>query len=95
MLKNIEKAKEKGIEINQSHLRPELYGFDIPAEILKGLKLPGPGEKARAGSRARSMNKTFTSQGKNTNRNSDNRSALNNSAFEAYNSGQINLDGLG
>ena len=94
MLKNIEKVKQKGIEINPNHLKPELYSYDIPAYILKALKLPRPGEKMiRPGSRARSTANT-KSVGRQSQRD-DNASAMGNSAFDAYNSGQINLDGLG
>ena len=86
MLKNIEKLKEKGIEINQNHLKPELYSYEIPGYILKGLKLLRPGEKLRSPSKARTMARSST-MGKATNRTTENNSAVNTSAFDAYNSG--------
>jgi hypothetical protein len=46
MLKNIEKSKEKGLEIVPHFLKPDLYSFQIPSHILKGLNLLAPGEKA-------------------------------------------------
>lgn len=54
MLKNIEKNKEKGIWINPEYLKPELYSFQIPNSIVKGLGLKAPGDqssKGRGGSR--------------------------------------------
>ena len=45
MLKNIEKPKEKGLAIRPEFLKPDLYSFQIPPHILKGLGLLAPGEK--------------------------------------------------
>ena len=94
MLKNIEKNQARGIEINQSYLKPELYSYDIPSYILKRLKLPRPGEKpSRPPTKSRGR---FSTQGRATTTNrTENNSQVNNSAYDAYNSGQINLDGLG
>ena len=62
MLKNIEKAQNKGVEINPQFLKPELYSFQIPPPIMKGLGLLAPGErrhhnvsKKRSNSRATSV----------------------------------------
>ena len=53
MLKNIEKMRQKELDINPEFLKPELYSYNIPRHILKGLGLMAPGEKPRrAGSRA-------------------------------------------
>ena len=55
MLKNIERLRERELDINPNHLKPELYSYGIPASILKGLNLLRPGEKrSRLSSRARS-----------------------------------------
>ena len=99
MLKNIEKMRQKELDINPEFLKPELYSYNIPRHILKGLGLMAPGEKPRrAGSRASKRLNT-----------SDNRSRQGNvsqisavkgmgnvqmmdPAFEAYNTnGAINL----
>ena len=49
MLKNIEKVKEKGLTVNPEFLKPDLYSFQIPAHILRGLGLIDPREKSRRG----------------------------------------------
>jgi hypothetical protein len=46
MLKNIEKMRAKGLTIKKEWLQPELYAFQIPPAILKGLGLRNIGEKA-------------------------------------------------
>ena len=53
MLKNIEKHKEKGLSINTDYMMPDLYSFQIPAHIIRGLGLKVPGDNAskRGGSR--------------------------------------------
>lgn len=43
MLKNIEKMRQKEVDINPDFLKPELYSFQIPPHILKGLNLLAPG----------------------------------------------------
>lgn len=45
MLKNIEKMRHKEVDINPAFLKPELYSFQIPPQILKGLNLLAPGQK--------------------------------------------------
>jgi len=55
MLKNIEKLRSKGLSIKKELLMPELYSYQIPPAILKGLGLKGPDEtKRRSKSRASS-----------------------------------------
>mmetsp|Transcript_24492 Transcript_24492/g.30529 ORF Transcript_24492/g.30529 Transcript_24492/m.30529 type:complete len:108 (+) Transcript_24492:761-1084(+) len=49
MLKNIEKMRQKDLDINPDFLKPELYSYNIPRHILKGLGLMAPGEKPRRG----------------------------------------------
>lgn len=44
MLKNIERMKAKGTSIQPEWLVPDLYSFQIPPAILKGLGLRSPGE---------------------------------------------------
>ena len=44
MLKNIESMRAKGITIKKEWLVPDLYSFQIPPGILKGLHLKCPGE---------------------------------------------------
>ena len=44
MLKNIESMRAKGITIKKEWLIPDLYSFQIPPGILKGLHLKCPGE---------------------------------------------------
>ena len=92
MLKNIEKTKKKGLPISPEFLKPELYSFHIPPHILKGLGLLAPGEKPHKGRQAsasRTSKRTSLATTANIDRNKS--AALNQSAFEAYNSGQINL----
>ena len=62
MLKNIEKVKEKGIPIRPEFLRPDLYSFQIPLHILKGLGLPIPGERLRRNASRTSKRSTLISQ---------------------------------
>ena len=49
MLKNIEKLKQKGLQVNPEFLKPELYSFQIPQYILNGLGLLAPGQKPGKG----------------------------------------------
>ena len=49
MLKNIEKVKEQGLQINPEFLKPDLYSFHIPQHILKGLGLVAPGDRSSKG----------------------------------------------
>lgn len=44
MLKNIEVMRAKGITIRKEWLVIDLYSFQIPPSILKGLALKCPGE---------------------------------------------------
>jgi hypothetical protein len=48
MLKNIEQMRDRGLTIQQRWLVPEIYAFDIPFVILKGLGLKSIGEKEQA-----------------------------------------------
>ena len=92
MLKNIEKTKEKGLPISPEFLKPELYSFHIPSHILKGLGLLAPGEKPhkiRQKSASRASKRTSLAA---TGIDRAKSAAMNQSAFEAYNSGQINLN---
>ena len=100
MLKNIEKTKEKGLEINPEYLKPELYSFQIPPHILKGLGLLAPGEKPPKRGASRQRSKRFNSQtsmsASQEQRSVNNKSAplgsyKGDTAFDAYNSAQINL----
>lgn len=99
MLKNIEKSKEKGIEIQPQYLKPDLYSFQIPPHILKGLGLLAPGEKAlkRVASRLTKRSGSHISGDRtNASRTKNNSSAMNTAtmgagAFDAYNGEQINL----
>jgi len=61
MLKNIEKSFEKGLEIQPQFLKPDLYSFQIPPHILKGLGLLAPGEKAPKVHAASRLSKTKNS----------------------------------
>jgi hypothetical protein len=45
MLKNIEIMRAKGLTIKKEWLNPELYAYQIPPAILKGLGLRNIGEK--------------------------------------------------
>lgn len=54
MLKNIEICRTKGITIKKEFLKPELYAFQIPPAILKGLNLRNIGEKPSRRKRGRS-----------------------------------------
>lgn len=51
MLKNIEKIRAKGLTIKKELLVPELYSYQIPPAILKGLGLRIPEETSRSKSR--------------------------------------------
>jgi len=48
MLKNIEKMRDRGLEIKKKWLVPEIYAYEIPLLILKGLGLRSIGEKERS-----------------------------------------------
>ena len=48
MLKNIEKMRDRGLEIQKKWLVPEIYAYEIPLLILKGLGLMSIGEKERS-----------------------------------------------
>ena len=48
MLKNIEKMRDRGLEIQKKWLVPEIYAYEIPLIILKGLGLRSTGEKERS-----------------------------------------------
>ncbi len=54
MLKNIEKIRARGLTIKKELLVPELYSYQIPPAILKGLGLRIPEETSRSKSRASS-----------------------------------------
>lgn len=43
-LKNIERMRVKGKVIRKEWLVPELYGFQVPLAVLKGLALSAPFE---------------------------------------------------
>lgn len=93
MLKNIEKQQSKGLEINPKYLHPELYSFGIPMAITKGLGLRHVNEKKKRKSRSPAA-KHPSSQSIPLNA-SHGQSAISSGAYEAYNSGQINLENLG
>jgi len=71
MLKNIERLRAKGTSINQEWLVPELYSYQIPPAILKGLGLLAPGEIPKKSRRAKSKkdNRTFSQDTKETQNN--------------------------
>jgi hypothetical protein len=46
MLKNIENMRARGLTIKKEWLKPELYAYQIPPAILKGLGLRNVGEKS-------------------------------------------------
>lgn len=90
MLKNIEKSKEKGLEIEPQYLKPELYSFQIPSHILKGLGLLAPGEKPhkRGASRMTKRSGSMVSGDRTAASRTKNTSALqtmNGAPFDAYN----------
>merc|ERR1711971_371882 len=55
-LKNIEKAKTKGLLLISDWLYPEIYSKGIPLNILHGVGLRHPDEKERSSKRSRSRN---------------------------------------
>ena len=93
MLKNIEKVRQKGLQVNPEFLKPELYSFQIPPHILKGLGLLAPGEKPskRGASRISKHSSEMRSRTAKSNSKPSSLIAINEGAFEAYNTGQINL----
>jgi len=86
--------RQKELHINPEFLKPELYSFQIPPHILKGLGLLAPGEKKRRGnsraSKRTSVGSARSRQG-NTSANSTLGQNIPNPAYEAYHTGQINL----
>ena len=92
MLKNIEKQQSKGLEINRKYLHPHLYSFGIPMSITKGLGLRHINEKKR---KSRSPHKKMPSQQSiPMNASQGHGSMISSGAYEAYNSGQINLENI-
>ncbi len=51
MLKNIDKLRNKGLNINKEWLVPELYSFEIKPSILKSLGLKSP-DKTKQGNKS-------------------------------------------
>jgi hypothetical protein len=47
LLKNIEKARVKGVFLKPEWIRPDLYSVKIPVHMLHGIGLRQPGEKAK------------------------------------------------
>lgn len=91
MLKNIEKMRQKELQINPEFLKPDLYSFQIPPHILKGLGLLAPGEKPkRVASRTSKRSSVVHSRQANTPMTAS-MLGPSGTAFDAYNTGQINL----
>ena len=88
MLKNIEKVKEKGLQVNPEFLKPDLYSFQIPTHILRGLGLVDPREKSRRGASRLSKGGSLLSK---ADRSQGSALGFNQSAGGAFDSGQINL----
>jgi len=63
LLKNIEKARTKGILLKPEWIRPDLYSVRIPLNILHGIGLRHPDEKPkrRTSRRARSKSNVRSS----------------------------------
>lgn len=64
MLKNIEKMRHKEVDMNPEFLKPELYSFQIPPHILKGLNLLAPGQKPPKRNLSRTKTRLSTSEGR-------------------------------
>jgi hypothetical protein len=87
MLKNIERLRARGTSINPEWLIPELYSFQIPPAVLKGLGLLAPGEvpKKRLRAKSKQDKRTLSQDTKDTKETQNNLSLGDNADFSQIN----------